>query len=377
MAPALPLVTGMMEILFWGSLIAICYAYAGYPLLLLLWPWKKKIRSSPMEPRISILIAVRNEARAIGEKIRHLQELDYPACLRELIVVSDGSTDGTVEALSDWQAAPNVKILHYSQPRGKAYALNMAAAHASGDILLFNDARQKLAPGAVRALLANFADPTVGCASGELRFFTEGQPGLKTTLYWKFERWLRARESLMGACMGATGAFYAIRREYFRPLPEGLILDDVYTPLQIALRGYRAIHDPDAVMFDYEASTEKDEFRRKVRTLSGNYQLLRYLPGLLSFRLIGFQFFSHKLVRLVMPLFLVICLVSSLLAQGWFYRLAFLAQVVCYAAAIFGILRGAKAPAWASAPAGLVVLNSAALVAMFNVFRGKTVTWNK
>lgn len=367
----------MIETLFWGSLIVICYAYAGYPLLLLLWPWKKKTLRSPMEPRISVLIAVRNEARVIGVKIRHLQELDYPASLRELIVVSDGSTDGTVEALSAWQATPDVKILHYSQPRGKAYALNLAAANASGAILVFNDARQRLAPGAMRALLSNFADATVGCASGELRFFTEGQPGRKATLYWKFERWLRSQESLMGACMGATGAFYAIRRECFRPLPEGLILDDVYTPLQIALRGYRVIHDPDAVVFDHEAPTEKDEFRRKVRTLSGNYQLLRYLPTLLSFRLIGFQFFSHKLVRLVVPLFLLICLVSSFLAHGWFYRLAFIAQVACYAGAIFGMLRGARAPAWAAVPAGVVVLNSAALVAMFNFFRGKTVTWNK
>ena len=366
-----------MEILFWVSIIPIGYAYAGYPLLLLLWPWKKKTLRSPMEPRISVLIAVRNESRVIGEKIRHLQELDYPASLRELVVVSDGSTDATVETLSAWQADPGVKILHYSQPRGKAYALNIAAAHASGDILLFNDARQKLAPGAIPALLANFADATVGCASGELRFFTEGQPGLKATLYWKFERWLRAQESLMGACMGATGAFYAIRRECFLPCPEGLILDDVYMPLQIALRGYRVIHDPDALLFDYEAPTEKEEFRRKVRTLSGIYQLLHYLPGLLSFRLIGFQFFSHKLVRLVVPLFLLMCLVSSFLAQGWFYRLAFFAQVVCYAAAIFGILRGARAPAWAAAPAGVVVLNSAALVAMFNALRGKTAIWNK
>lgn len=369
--------TGAMAVLFWVSLALIFYAYAGYPLLLLLWPFKKKTLRSPLEPGISVLIAVRNEARVIEEKIRHLQELDYPASLRQVIVVSDGSTDDTVAALERLASDSSLKLLHYDKPRGKAFALNLAAAQATGDILVFNDARQKLAPGALRALLSNFADPAIGCASGELRFFTENQPGRSATLYWKFERWVRAQESLLGACMGATGAFYAIRRECFQPLPEGLILDDVYTPLQIALRGYRVIHDPEAVVFDHEAATEKHEFRRKVRTLSGNYQLLRYLPALLSFRLIGFQFFSHKLIRLLVPLFLVICLVSGFLAQGWFYRLAFFGQVACYGAAIFGMLRGAKAPTWASAPAGVLILNAAALVAMYSFLRGKTVSWNK
>jgi cellulose synthase/poly-beta-1,6-N-acetylglucosamine synthase-like glycosyltransferase len=367
----------MMKILFWLSLTMVFYAYAGYPLLLLLWPFKKKTVRSPVEPPISVLIAVRNEARVIAEKVRHLQEMDYPDRLRQVIVVSDGSTDDTLETLSALPFDPQLTVLHYNLPMGKAYALNLAAAKATGDILVFNDARQKLAPGAVRALLSNFADPAVGCASGELRFYTEGQPGRKATLYWKFERWLRAQESLLGCCIGATGAFYAIRRECFQPLPEGLILDDVFTPLQIALRGYRVIHDPQAVVFDHEAPTEQHEFRRKVRTLSGNYQLLRYLPGLFGFRLIGFQFFSHKFVRLLVPLFLLLCLVSSLLAGGWFYRMAFFAQLACYGVAIFGMLLGTRAPAWAAAPAGVVVLNSAALVAMLNFFRGKTVTWNK
>ncbi len=268
-------------------------------------------------------------------------------------------------------------VLQYAEPRGKAYALNLAAAKATGEILVFNDARQKLAPGALRELLSNFADPAVGCASGELRFYTEEQPGRTATLYWKFERWLRAQESLVGSCMGATGAFYAIRRECFRPLPEGLILDDVFTPLQIALRGYRVIHDADAVVLDQEAPTEQHEFRRKVRTLSGNYQLVRYLPGLLAPRRIGFQFFSHKFARLLVPLLLLVCLASSFLAGGWFYRLAFFGQLACYSAAAFGMWRGPDAPAWAAAPAGVVVLNSAALVAMFNVIRGKSVTWHK
>jgi poly-beta-1,6-N-acetyl-D-glucosamine synthase len=369
--------TGTMAVLFWASLALIVYAYAGYPLLLLLWPFKKRTRRGAVEPSISILIAVRNEARVIEKKIRHLQSLDYPAALRQLIIVSDGSTDDTVATLEALASRSAIEVIHYAEPRGKAYALNLAAARATGEILVFNDARQQLAPDGLRELLSNFADPAVGCASGELRFYTEDRPGRSATLYWKFERWVRAQESLLGACMGATGAFYAIRRECFRPLPEGLILDDVYTPLQIALRGYKVIHDPEAVVFDQEAASEKHEFRRKVRTLSGNYQLLRCLPGLLSFRLIGFQFFSHKLIRLLVPLFLVLALVSSFLAQGWFYRLAFFGQLACYAAAAFGMLRGAKAPAWAAAPAGVVVLNAAALVAMVNFLRGKTVIWNK
>ena len=366
-----------MALLFWVSLSLIGYAYAGYPLLLLVWPWKRRTLRSPQEPHISVVIAARNEARVIGEKLRHLHAMDYPASLVELIVVSDGSTDDTVQVLSAFQSIPSVRIQHYAEPRGKAHAINLAVAQATGEILVFNDARQKLAPGAIRALLSNFADHSVGCASGELRFFTEKQPGRKATLYWKFERWLRARESLVGSCMGATGAFYAIRRRCFRPLPEGLILDDVFTPLQIALQGYRVIHDPAAIVFDHEAVSEEHEFRRKVRTLSGNYQLLRYLPGLLSPRLIGVQFVSHKLLRLLVPLLLIACLVGSFLAEGWIYRLALFAQVACYLAALIGVLQGAKAPAWAAVPAGVVVLNCAALVAMVHFFRGKDASWSK
>jgi cellulose synthase/poly-beta-1,6-N-acetylglucosamine synthase-like glycosyltransferase len=248
-------------------------------------------------------------------------------------------------------------------------------SHATGEIIIFTDTRQRLEPGAVEKLLENFADCNVGCVSGELHFETEGTPGLKATMYWKYERWLRHEESRIGCCMGATGAFYAIRRTLFRPLPDGLILDDVFTPLQIALQGYRVIHDARAVVWDVEAKDETQEFRRKVRTLMGNYQLLKYLPGLLRPGKIGFQFFSHKTIRLLAPLFLVTAFVSNWFLQGAFYRAALVAQCAFYLAAALGPLVPRGWPQVMGIPRAFVVLNSAALLAMINYFRGKSAVW--
>jgi biofilm PGA synthesis N-glycosyltransferase PgaC len=367
----------MAEVLFWISVAVVFYAYFGYPLLVLAWPRKRPIARRPLTPKVSFVIAARDEQDRIDGKIRHLLELPYPAELREVIVVSDGSTDQTAVRLQAWEGHSAVKTTHYNEHRGKACALELGVSQAKGDILVFTDVRQRLASGALERLLENFADPEVGCASGELRFSTESRPGLKTTLYWMYERWLRRQESLIGSSVGATGAFYAIRRELFEPLPEGLLLDDVYTPLRLALSGWRVVHEPRAVVYDEEAAGERQEFERKVRTLTGNYQLLRCLPGLWSFRTVSLQFFSHKLMRLVVPVFLVVGAVSNGFLTGPFYRAALVAQAVFYGAAVLGAALPKTAPRFVGIPHAFVLLNGAALVATVNFLLGRTPAWKR
>lgn len=364
----------MAELLFWAALALIAYAYLGYPFLVLLWPWKRPVERAVHHPSISFVIAARNEAARIDAKISHLRELAYPGPC-EILVVSDGSDDGTEARLAAWNGVEGVRGIHYAEHRGKAYALNLALSQAAGEVVIFNDVRQRLAPDAVPLLMENFADRAVGCASGELLFLTEGSEALKTTHYWKFERWLRQQESLCGSVIGATGAFYAIRRNLFQSLPEGLILDDVYTPLQIALRGLRAVHDSRARMFDVEAGSEKQEFRRKVRTLGGNYQLLGFLPRLWLPGRIAFQFFSHKLMRLFVPVLLVVLLVSSWFAEGWVCRLAFWGQVAFYAVGALGLMTGGRLPSVLSIPSAFLALNAAAAVAFWNQLSGREVQW--
>jgi poly-beta-1,6-N-acetyl-D-glucosamine synthase len=353
-----------MIFVFWISTVFLAYTYFGYPLLVLLWPGKRGWKRAPFLPRISFVIAVRNEESRIGAKVEHLLSLPYPPELREIIVASDGSTDGTPARMAELAHSNEIHAVVSPSHRGKAHAVNLGVAAATGEIIVFNDARQELSPDALSLLLENFADPRVGCVTG-----------LQSTLYWKFERWLRARESRLGCCIGATGAFYAIRRDLFQPLPQGLLLDDVYTPLAIALRGFRVVHDPRALLWDVEAATEVHEFRRKVRTLTGNYQLLRFLPGLLLPSRLGFQFFSHKTARLLAPLFLALLLISASLLPGVFYRSAAVAQYAFYLAAVAGAVLP-RAPRLLRIPSAFLLLNAAACAAFLNFVRGKTDVWN-
>lgn len=328
------MITTLAISVFIAGAALIVYVLFGYPLLL---AWlsgrsHRPVRKQRIQKTVSILLPVYNGEDWIQAKLRTLRALDYPTELVELLIVSDGSSDGT-ESLVAAHAPPNARLI--ALPRGgKAIALNTAIAEARGELLFFTDIRQELSPNSLQSLVDCFADPEVGVATGELFILNgetreEGNVGL----YWKYEKWIRSRLSRIDSILGATGCIYAMRRELAVSLPPGALLDDMHLPLAAFFRGFRIVWEPEAKAFDFPALLG-NEFDRKVRTLAGNYQIIKAYPGLLGFsNRMWLHFVSHKLGRLLLPFALIAVFVASfglpwpwntilLIGQLLFYGLA-------------------------------------------------------
>jgi cellulose synthase/poly-beta-1,6-N-acetylglucosamine synthase-like glycosyltransferase len=342
-----------METLFWVSAAVIAYVYAGYPLLLGAWarlaaraPRKRPLDGPGPWPAISIVLAARNEAARLPARLANLLSLPYPGS-REIIVVSDGSSDGTAAAVAPF----GVRLIELP-PGGKPLALNAGVAAATGEILVFADARQRFSEGALQELVANFADPRVGGATGELILDCEAAGARASTigegvgLYWSYEKWLRKHESAVWSTLGATGAIYALRRNLWHPLPSNTLLDDVLAPMRAVLSGFRLVFEERAQAFDSTSSDAGAESRRKTRTLAGNYQILAQDPRILLpfVNPVWLQYLSHKVGRLVVPWALLATLVTSaVLAWGsWFFTAVLGAQFAFYLLAALGAWLDAK-----------------------------------
>lgn len=340
-----------MKLVFWSSLLFILYPYIGYPLIL----WIKRIFSTQIElklnsayyPLVSVVIAAKNEQVNIERRIRDILQQSYPKDNLEIIVISDGSTDKTndiVEKLAleikSQSNTPAIKILSYFPSQGKSIALNTGVKNASGEIIVFADARQRFHIDAIKNLVLFLEDQEVGCVSGELEFegnvAGEGKPEMG--IYWRYEKWIRKQESYSGSMIGATGAIYAIRKALFEPMPADTILDDVLIPMTIVYKGFSAIFNENAKAYDQQTSNIAEEWRRKVRTLAGNWQLLSinkrfFIPWQNP---LWFRFISHKFLRLIVPFFLPIVLLSCAPIQEPFYRFLTIMQLSIYSMALLG-----------------------------------------
>ena len=372
-----------MKWMFWlaAGLIAYTYVgYAGWLRLRMLWRLRP-VRREACTPYLSIVMVVRNEEQILESKLNNLVGLEYPPERRQIVVVSDGSTDRTQQILQEWERNWGIDIVLNQLPHGKASGLNDGIALASGELIVFTDARQKIEPEAVRLLVENFADPEVGCASGELMLGDPGQgeSGQGLSLYWRIEKRVRELESASDSVVGATGALYAARRELLRNVPAGTILDDLYLPMQVVRQGKRVVFDPRARAWDDPNQGTGREFSRKVRTLSGNYQLMQLAPWLLSGdNPLRFEFVSHKLLRLAVPFALAVLLLAPLFLMGVFYRGALLAQVIFYALSAISLsrlVRRGVVARLADAAGTFVLLNGAAVVALANFVAGRRAAW--
>jgi len=321
-------------ILFWMSLFYTIYITALYPLFI---NWLARVRPNPVRrvpqtPTVSVILATHNGAAFLKDKLDSILALDYPNERVEVIVVNDGSTDATAQIAESY--AP-IKLIH-SPKLGKASALNQGIAAARNEVLVLTDVRQRLAPHSLRYLMENLADPRVGAVSAELQIMPgSSNEEADTGAYWKYERWIRLNLSSIDSIFGATGSYYAIRRELAIPIPPNTLVDDMYLPLNAFFKGYRLVVDQRAKMYDYPTNLST-EFGRKVRTLAGNYQILAAYPQLIGPRnRLLLHFLSYKLGRLLLPFALIVCAVSSLCIGGGIAVLSASGQAAVYLAAIF------------------------------------------
>jgi cellulose synthase/poly-beta-1,6-N-acetylglucosamine synthase-like glycosyltransferase len=358
------------------SLTFVLYTYAGYPVLCWLRArlWARPIARQAIRPRVTVLVAAYREAGTIARKLASLAEQSYPAELVDVVVACDGSDDGTPEVARQAGAAHlpgRLTVLALAERRGKPPALNAAAGAATGEVLVLTDARQPLSQNAIEALVADLGDPEVGVAGGELVLGGDAPAGA----YWKYEALIRKWEGRAGSTVGVSGALYAIWRELWEPMPDETILDDVLQPMRARLRGRRVVLEPAARAFD-TAAESKREFQRKVRTLSGNFQLLLLLPGLMSplRNPSWFDFVSHKLCRLLVPYALVAALVASAFLPSPLAIPFVAVQLGGYGLAGTRAL-GLKLPLGGLAET-FVVLNAAAVVGLWRFVRyGRRLPW--
>jgi len=367
-----------MVIAFWSLFGTVAWCYAGYPLFMVA---KARIRPRPTRvaswtPHVSVVLAVRNEQDRIQARIENLLVQDYPRNLIEVIVVCNGCSDDTEDVVRTLQATEGgIQVLVSPAEGGKAEALNRGIAAASGEVIVFGDARQEFEPNVLERLTAWLADPTVGAVSGRLVIAAADDVAVSgVRRYWQLEVALRQAESQTGSVVGATGAIYAIRRSLYEPLPPGTILDDVLTPMRVVLSGLRVVFAPDAVAHDEASPDSRAEFRRKVRTTVGNLQLLKAEPRLLSplaNPILG-RYVSHKLLRILAPLSLVGMLVAGFLAASPLYLWLVSAQLAFYALGAVGLLLPLPG---LGIPAGFLLGHGAVLAALFQSSRGAERLW--
>ncbi len=374
----------IVVVLFWLGAAFVLYVYFIYPLILAVLAKflpERSYTADQFTGSFSVVLVAFNEAGTIGRRLEELTGLIASSELEaEVIVVSDGSTDDTAAIARKLQGSL-VRILELPRNVGKARALSAGCALARNEVIVFADARQSWCPQALRLLLKNFSDPTIGAAGGDL--VVQSAPGLMggIGLYWRYEKWLRKQESRVHSTVGVTGAISAVRRQLFHPIPQGIILDDVYWPLLVAMQGFRVVHDEHAYAYDRFPEKTWDEFKRKVRTLSGNFQLIGRLPGALVpwKNPVWFQFLSHKLSRLLIPWALLAMLGLGAVLRGPVYQFAFWSQIAFYATGLVGIGLGPRASLRpVSAAASFLVLNSAAWLAFWVWISGNTSrSWTK
>jgi cellulose synthase/poly-beta-1,6-N-acetylglucosamine synthase-like glycosyltransferase len=318
----------------WGTLLLVGYVYVGYPILLwVLTRWRRRrVLQDDITPSVTLLISAFNEARVISGKLENALFLDYPNDRLEIIVISDASTDRT-NAIVESFAERGVKLLRMADRKGKTAGLNAALQLARGEIIVFSDANILYQKDVIRRLVRNFADPIVGCVTGNSCYAENSHSAahLQENSYWRYEQTIRSLESQLGSTVGGDGAIFAIRKNLYTPLPPDGI-NDLVIPLQIVARGYRAIFEPAAIGFEPSAGDFAGEFRRKRRIVNRSWRGVRSVPQVLDPRVVGifaWQVWSHKVLRwLMLPMVLTVavgCFVAF--PVGLIYRVGLLGIV--------------------------------------------------
>jgi cellulose synthase/poly-beta-1,6-N-acetylglucosamine synthase-like glycosyltransferase len=374
----------MAEIIFWLSLGIIFYTYFGYPLLILFLSLfvNHKIKKGEIEPKVTILITAYNEEKNIAGKLENTLNMDYPKGKFEIIVASDASEDNT-DGIVKGFGSQGVTLYRVEGRVGKTETQNQTVKMAKGDIVIFSDATTKYKKDAVRKIVRNYNDPSIGAVSGRYEYVNPtGAPvGLGTILFWKYENSVKSRQTRIETITGCCGCIYSVRKSLYEPLPREII-SDLVEPLKILEKGYRIAFEPEAVAYEETTESSKEEFGMRVRVISrGMYGLwyMRKLFNPLKYGFVTFQLFSHKVLRWMIPFMLPFLLISNLfLVSNPFYVLTLVAQILFYIGAMGGYLldkMGKKAKLLAL-PLYYCVVNAASVAAFIRtIFGKKAIVW--
>lgn len=372
------------RIIFWLAAGLLFYVYAGYPLLLaLIGLFVRRPRAEAgFTPRISVLIAAYNEEEAIERKLQQTLALEYPHEKLEVLVLSDCSTDRTDEIVAAFPDS-RVRLVRMPERRGKTYAQNYGVSQASGDVIIFSDATSIYHPKALLYLACNYQDASVGAVSGRYQYFDPGEQsptGLGSVAFWNYENLIKKMQSRIHTITGCCGCIYSVRKAAYTELPADII-SDLVQPLQAIQKGYRVLFEDRALAYEETTQSTSEEFSMRVRVVTRAMRGLLSVSDLLKpwkFAWPSFQLWSHKIMRWMVPLFLIALLAANAaLLESPFYRLTLAMQMFFYVAALLNILLPLHRQ-WKplGIPLFFCTLNAAALVSMLEICRGrKYVTW--
>lgn len=353
------------------------YSYFGYPLTLFFFSFLSKNRVRKDDnffPEVSLLIAAYNEEETIADKIKNSLELDYPSDKLEIVIVSDGSTDKTDEIVRSFEST-GIKLFRVEGRVGKTEARNQAVLAMKREIIIFSDATAVYEKDAIKKLVRNFADESVGMVSGNLTYFEKGQGsmGLATKLYWNYEKTIKKAQSRLYTLTGAVGCINAFRRKLYHVLPPNII-EDFTEPLMIVAQDYRIVYEEEAVSYERTTQKPSQEFHMRVRVIRGGMKGFIYAFKRLSFKkhsFVLFQLFGHKVLRWLMPVFLILLFIINLLSFILNHNTAadclMIAQFICYGFALLGMkwkLPGLIGKVL-SIPTYFLIVNAASLKALY------------
>jgi cellulose synthase/poly-beta-1,6-N-acetylglucosamine synthase-like glycosyltransferase len=373
----------LLLLMFWISFDLLFYVYLGFPLFLFFFAKQRRERTFPEQPFpfVTLLISAYNESAVIGQKLVNSLSLDYPSKLLQIIVVSDCSDDGTDEIVQTF-ASKGIQLVRQMERRGKSAGLNLGLLEAKGEILVFSDANAIYQSDAVRRLVAHFCDPATGYVVGSARY-VDSKDHVSSAdsegLYWKFESWVKNRESNFDSVVGGDGALYAIRRQLYEPL-RPTDINDLLHPLQIIVKGYRGVYEPAAICFETAGDSFEKEFRRKVRIVSRSFNAVRRAWRVL----LPWNRFphwlclvSHKILRWTASFFLILLAISSILLwPSPFYRVIAILQLCFYMLALIGWCTKGRGPRLVYLPYYFCVVNLASFLGLLKSFGGSlSSTW--
>ncbi|WP_163988778.1 glycosyltransferase family 2 protein [Pyxidicoccus caerfyrddinensis] len=390
----------MAEVFFWCAALLLAHTYFLYPLILFVLDGGAQVvqnmramrggagagrqvaRRGGPKSSVSLVVAAYNEASCIQQKLENSLALQYPTEKFEVVIGSDGSSDGTDDIV---RKCPDARVRLSPAPRaGKTTVLNRCIPMAKGDIVVLSDANTMIEPEAIERLVRHFDDPEVGAVCGKLKLYNPTKQDYEESAYWSYESLIKMYEGRRGAVVGANGGLYAIRRTLFTELPPSTIVDDFVIPLRILEKGYKVVYEEQAVAHEETTEDYGKEFGRRARIAAGNFQSLRMVPGLLlpTAGFPAFAFWSHKLLRWCAPALMGVALLANVfLLDSMFYRFTLFGQALFYALAYLGktgVLKRGTSKRVASVAYYFVTMNLAIVVGFWRFLRNtQRAAWDR